>query len=289
MASVPAADPCESELRSDRPRHAAFTYINDQLSLNGDTTSGYFLPGVTYNVCVYFVNPAALTLTGNGTPTSTTITTTGTVVYAGKYSNALPNATVGLKVFHGSDCVTGQDFYTDPSYTTTDASGNYSKESGTPPGAGLYSARTNVGSKLSNCINIAVNEVRALAELANGDVDFSVELDGRLLTGNVEFAAQGTTTNGTGHLTMTNSWGYSLNGVVTCFNRIDANTAVFSGTITDATLYQTPGYFIAKVVDNGSSGDKIAVFVNEQAPNGGCENPASDILADVTSGNLVVQ
>ena len=88
---------------------------------------------------------------------------------------------------------------------------------------------------------------------------------------------------------MTNSWGYSLTGVVTCFNRIDANTAVFSGTITDAVLYQTPGYFIAKVVDNGSSGDKIAVFVNEQAPNGGCENPTSDILADVTSGDIVVQ
>ena len=117
------------------------------------------------NVCVYFANPAALTLTGNGSATSAPITTAQTVVYAGKYTNALPNATVGLKVFHGLDCTTGQGFYTDPSYTTTDASGNYSKESGTPPGAGLYSARTNVGSTLSNCINIPVTEVPAVDEL----------------------------------------------------------------------------------------------------------------------------
>ena len=93
---------------------------------------------------------------------------------------------------------------------------------------------------------------------------------------------------------MTNSWGYSLTGDVTCFNRIDAKTAVFSGTITDATLYATPGYFIAKVIDNGSSGDKIVVFVNEHG-NANCSDPSldgspgSDILADVTSGNLVVQ
>ncbi len=101
--------------------------------ITGSATSGYFLPGVTYNVCVYFVHPSALTLTGNGNATSTTIPTAGTVLYAGKYSNALPNATVGLNVFHGYDCGTGQDFYTDPSYTTTDASGNYSKMSGTTP------------------------------------------------------------------------------------------------------------------------------------------------------------
>ena len=61
-------------------------------------------------------------------------------------------------MFHGYDCGIGQDFYTDPSYTTTDASGNYSKKSGTPPGAGLYSARTNVGSNSSNCVNIAVKD-----------------------------------------------------------------------------------------------------------------------------------
>ncbi len=74
---------------------------------------------------------------------------------------------------------------------------------------------------------------------------------------------------------MTNSWGYSLTGDVTCFNRIDAKTAVFSGTITDATLYATPGYFIAKVIDNGSSGDKIVVFVNEHG-NANCSDPSLD-------------
>ena len=81
-----------------------------------------------------------LTLTGNGSATSAPITTAETVVYAGKYTNGaapVPGATVGLTVFHGYDCLIGQGFYTDASYTTTDASGNYSKESGTPPGAGL--------------------------------------------------------------------------------------------------------------------------------------------------------
>jgi hypothetical protein len=36
---------------------APFTYVNDQPSIAGNATSGYFLPGVSYNVCVYLVNP----------------------------------------------------------------------------------------------------------------------------------------------------------------------------------------------------------------------------------------
>ena len=249
-------------------------------NIAGDATKGYFIDGVTYNVCVYYANPAVLTLTGNGSATSAPITTAQTVLYAGKYTNALPNATVGLTVFHGPDCQTGQGFYIDPNYTTTDSSGNYSKPSGTPPGAGLYSARTNVGNNLSNCINIPVTEVPA----ATGDVGFAVQLGGEigLLTGNVKFDAQGTTDNATGQLTMTNSLGYSLNGVVTCFNRIDAKTAVFSGTITDATLYATPGYFIAKVIDNGSAGDQIVVFVNEHGTTA-CWTPASTAFPAPTS------
>ena len=62
-------------------------------------------------------HPFALTLTGNGSATSTTITPTGTVVYAGMYTNgAVPfsGATVGLTVFHGAGCVTGTGFYTGP-------------------------------------------------------------------------------------------------------------------------------------------------------------------------------
>ena len=167
---------------------------------------------------------------------------------------------MGLTVFHGSDCETGQGFYTDPSYTTTDASGNYSKESGTPPGAGLYSARTNVGSNLSNCINIPVTEVPAVAESRTATLT-CVTSDGDLLTGNVDFAAQGTKTSGTGQLAMTNS-GLLPDGVVTCFNRINDKTAVFSGTYHRRNPLPTPGYFIAKVIDNGPAGDKIVVFVN---------------------------
>lgn len=102
---------------------------------------------------------AVTTLTGNnGDATLTTIPMTGTVLYAGTYKyGAVPGsgATVGLTVFQGHDC-TGTSIYNDPTYTTTDASGNYSLESGTPPYSGPFSAETNVGSNLSNCINIDV-------------------------------------------------------------------------------------------------------------------------------------
>ena len=63
---------------------------------------------------------------------------------------------MGLTVFNGHDCQTGTDFYNDPSYTSTDASGNYSLMSGYPPYSGPSSAETNIGNNLSNCINIDV-------------------------------------------------------------------------------------------------------------------------------------
>ncbi len=115
-----------------------------------------------------------LTLTGNGSATHAPITTAETVVYAGTYTNGsvpAPGATVGLTVFHGDGCATGTAFYTDPSYATTDTSGTYSKESGTPPGVGEYSAQTNVGSTLSNCINIPV--VAAPAVSTPGSENFA--------------------------------------------------------------------------------------------------------------------
>jgi hypothetical protein len=70
----------------------------------------------------------------------------------------VPTATVGLTVFDGYGCVTGMNVYSDPGYATTDASGNYSRMSGRTA-AGLYSARTNVGNNLSNCINLAFEKV----------------------------------------------------------------------------------------------------------------------------------
>ena len=94
----------------------------------------------------------ALTVDGK---TSTEVTTTETVLYAGTFTNAMPNATVGLTVFNGFGC-TGAVAYNAASYTTTDASGKYSEMSGLTPVAGLYSSRTNVGSNLSNCVDIAV-------------------------------------------------------------------------------------------------------------------------------------
>jgi hypothetical protein len=121
-------------------------------TIAGTYTSGYFLPNVTYNVCVY---RAQLTLTGNGNATSTTINMAQTVLYAGTYNGA-PDATVGLTVFNGHDCQTGTGFYNNATYTTTSASGNYSLMSGYPPYTGPFSAQTNVGGNLSNCINIDV-------------------------------------------------------------------------------------------------------------------------------------
>ena len=62
---------------------------------------------------------------------------------------------MGLTVFQGHDC-TGTSIYNNATYTTTDASGNYEQVSGKPPYVGQFSAQTNVGSNLSNCINIDV-------------------------------------------------------------------------------------------------------------------------------------
>ena len=332
-----------------------------------------------------------MTLTVNGKQ-STEITTAETVLYAG--ANAAPNATVGLTVFNGSGC-TGAVAYNAPSYTTTDASGKYSERSGLTPVAGLYSSRTNVGSKFSNCVNIAVSapavnefalslaitpktvaagtvdpvtfkgtltnhgtgvsgatvtvspystdstctthapwgpwtatsdtighyetdpiptgapagdyyykassngvvsgcehftigvtEVPAV-DKATGNVNWVYGRTGS--TGNVTFNAQGTKTSATGELAFTDSTGDSLNGVVTCFERINDTTAVFSGTITSgnpAYLAAANPYFIAKVVDNGAADDRIAVYANHG------DACAGDVfgtdLADVTSGNLVV-
>ena len=61
---------------------------------------------------------------------------------------------MGLTVFNGYGCA-GTSAYSDPTYTTTDASGNYSEMSGKTL-TGQYSSRTSVGSNLSNCINITV-------------------------------------------------------------------------------------------------------------------------------------
>ncbi len=127
----------------------------------------------------------------------------------------------------------------------------------------------------------------ASAPKATGNVDWVFGS----VTGNVTFDAQGTTTDAKGQLAYTNSVGEFLNGVVTCFNKIDSKTAVFSGTITDGSpVYMANPYFVAKVVDNGSSGaagpDTIAVFVDDVAQN--CSDNPGDIHADVTSGNLTV-
>ena len=94
-----------------------FKYVNDQPEHRGDADHGLF-PSSAWRTTSASItrNPAALTLTGKlGSATSAPITTAQTVLYAGTYSNALPNATVGLTVFHGSDCGIGEDFYTDPS------------------------------------------------------------------------------------------------------------------------------------------------------------------------------
>ena len=62
-------------------------------------------------------------------------------------------------------------------------------------------------------------------------------------------------------------------------------------TITDGSpVYMANPYFVAKVVDNGSSGasgpDTIAVFVDDVIQN--CSDDPGNIHVDVTSGNLTV-
>jgi len=116
------------------------------------------------------------------------------------------------------------------------------------------------------------------------------------VNGTVSFNADATG----GSLDYTNSNGQTLHGVVTSYRQIDDHRAVFAGTIDagspDYTDYHAgTDYFFAKVVDNGSTGDQIAVLANagyKELPNG-----APDISGDydmsqgagiVTAGNLAV-
>jgi len=123
---------------------------------------------------------------------------------------------------------------------------------------------------------------------ATGDVTWDYE---GLITGHVSFNANATG----GSLDYQNSNGQWLHGVVTSYRQIDDHTAVFAGTIIDGsddyTVNHTdgPDYFFAKVVDNGSTGDQIAVLANDV--------PSTDASGDydmslgagmVTGGNLVV-
>ena len=105
-----------------------------------------------------------------------------------------------------------------------------------------------------------MTEVPALDEFANGNVTWDYQ---GTVTGTVRFDANAAG----GSLAYTNSNGMWLNGVVTSYRQIDAHTAVFAGTITGGSADYTinhPGadYFFAKVVDNGSNGDQIAVLAN---------------------------
>ena len=128
---------------------------------------------------------------------------------------------------------------------------------------------------------------------ATGDVTWDYK---GLITGHVSFNANATG----GSLAYQNSNGQWLHGVVTSYRQIDDHTAVFAGTIDagspDYTDYHAgTDYFFAKVVDNGSTGDQIAVLANagyKELPNG-----APDISGDydmsqgagiVTAGNLAV-
>ena len=122
---------------------------------------------------------------------------------------------------------------------------------------------------------------------ATGDVTWDYE---GLITGHVSFDANATG----GSLDYLNSNGQWLHGVVTSYRQIDDHRAVFAGTIDagspDYTDYHAgTDYFFAKVVDNGSTGDQIAVLANDV--------PSTDASGDydmslgagmVTGGNLVV-
>ena len=116
---------------------------------------------------------------------------------------------------------------------------------------------------------------------ATGDVTWDASHLYEGLTGTVKFDAD---VNG-GSLDYTNSYGSYLHGVVTpgTYQQV-GNTATFDGTFTDGSANfvqhgDGTDYFHAKIVDGGTSGDKIVVFVNEDA---------YDVWADVTGGDLVI-
>ena len=122
----------------------------------------------------------------------------------------------------------------------------------------------------------------ASAPKATGNVDFVYPN----VTGNVTFEAQGTTTNAKGKLAYTNSTGGYLNGVVTCYIKVD-NTAMFSGPITSGSPGYTGTYFVAKVVDDvWAAGRTRSRFM--RTSRGACSEAFGADHANVTSGNLAV-
>jgi hypothetical protein len=135
-----------------------FQYTNSDPAIAGTLTSGYFLPGVTYNVCVYYAHPFVLTLVGNG-GTDIDVNVGDHVVYTGHYSNgsvAIAGAPVALDVFSGFGCTT--PLYAGIPAGLTDGSGNYSYDGGPSP-FGDYSVRASTANATSNCIDISVAHV----------------------------------------------------------------------------------------------------------------------------------
>jgi hypothetical protein len=135
----------------------------------------------------------------------------------------------------------------------------------------------------------AVPALAAPSPKATGNVDWAYGQ----VTGNVTFTAQGTPADAKGDLTYTDSTGGQLHGLVTWYKQINPTSAYFGGTITDGSPAYMVGdhYFVAKVVDNGSSGtagDKIAVWANVGPESSPAGDPIGSDLAGVTGGNLVV-
>jgi hypothetical protein len=124
---------------------------------------------------------------------------------------------------------------------------------------------------------------------ANGNVTWKFHDDpnGTDYTGTVIFNANEKTG---GSLDYQNNTGQWLHGVVDNYKQINANTVVFTGTITAGSDDYLPGtgHFYAKVVDGGSSGvqgDKIAVLANAGPQS--VNDPLYDgPMGDVSGGNL---
>ena len=151
------------------------TYLNSDTAIAGTPTSGYFITGVPYNVCVYFAHSFALSILANGSASGVSyngqdVTYSGVETYGGTPVVADP---VTLTVWNGYGCV-NPPLASVPAGVTS-PTGAYSLDAGNA-GIGTFSIQastTHFGLvTLSSCLNLT--QLPDMSLSANGQTTLTV-------------------------------------------------------------------------------------------------------------------
>ncbi len=143
----------------------SFTWWNNNESLGGSATSGYFIDRNVYNVCVYYAYPFVLTVLANGS--SSGVSYNGqSVTYSGSETNGsqpVTNDPVTLTLWGEHGC-TGSSWTVQ---ATTNLTGTYSYFAGNA-GVGTYSIQASTKYAVSPCLNLTELPNYAMTLLVNG-------------------------------------------------------------------------------------------------------------------------